>query len=307
MSTPASSKKSYGRPKSAEPGSPLLRRALSPDRLHPRSAENKTSISPLANSVVRVTPRVTIAQTSHPESSDDNSDASKDNDKNDIKKSVEKSSEYSKISHTIPMSINIPMGGVGLSNSCGGTQLPRIAEEKDSPTGCKSDDYCKDISESTSISDKVTSGLDKNDDSKISSNSESSASSDSVRTVIPCVSEGGKSSLSSMSSLSSSTSSISTTSSTSISVSMSTASSAANQCLKNPTSTAVASASATACNEFDAATPKIIECKMFNKSKMETSPETRKILKRYKVDSTDSSTSGSSKTETSAAEDKKNK
>ncbi|XP_074098538.1 microtubule-associated serine/threonine (MAST) protein kinase dop isoform X1 [Cotesia typhae] len=303
LSTPASSKKSYGRPKSAEPGSPLLRRALSPDRLHPRSAENKTSISPLANSVVRVTPRMTIAQTSHPESSDDNSDASKDNDKNDIKKSVEKSSEYSKISHTIPMSINIPMGGVGLSNSCGGTQLPRIAEEKDSPTGCKSDDYCKDISESTSISDKVTSGLDKNDDSKISSNSESSASSDSVRTVIPCVSEGGKSSLSSMSSLSSSTSSISTTSFTSTSVSMSTASLAANQCLKNPTSTA----SATACNEFDAATPKIIECKMFNKSKMETSPDTRKILKRYKVDSTDSSTSGSSKTETSAAEDKKNK
>lgn len=34
-------KKSFMRPKSAEPGSPLLRRALSPDRLHPKSAEGK--------------------------------------------------------------------------------------------------------------------------------------------------------------------------------------------------------------------------------------------------------------------------
>jgi hypothetical protein len=48
------SKKSFSRPKSAEPssaGSPLLRRALSPDRLHPRSAEGKkpASISPLCS------------------------------------------------------------------------------------------------------------------------------------------------------------------------------------------------------------------------------------------------------------------
>ena len=47
-------KKSFSRPKSAEPntlGSPLLRRALSPDRLHPRSAEGKksTTISPLCS------------------------------------------------------------------------------------------------------------------------------------------------------------------------------------------------------------------------------------------------------------------
>ncbi|XP_034480757.1 microtubule-associated serine/threonine-protein kinase 1 [Drosophila innubila] len=42
----ASSKKAgFARTKSAEPSSPLLRRALSPDRLHPRSAETK--ISPL--------------------------------------------------------------------------------------------------------------------------------------------------------------------------------------------------------------------------------------------------------------------
>lgn len=43
------SKKGFVRPKAAEPGSPLLRRALSPDRLHPRSAESKT-ISPLCSS-----------------------------------------------------------------------------------------------------------------------------------------------------------------------------------------------------------------------------------------------------------------
>lgn len=45
-------KKSFVRPKSSEPSSPLLRRALSPDRLHPRSAENKCSlISPLCSNV----------------------------------------------------------------------------------------------------------------------------------------------------------------------------------------------------------------------------------------------------------------
>lgn len=37
----SSAKKSFMRPKSAEPSSPLLRRALSPDRLHPKSAEVK--------------------------------------------------------------------------------------------------------------------------------------------------------------------------------------------------------------------------------------------------------------------------
>lgn len=51
----SSTRKSLMRPKSAEPGSPLLRRALSPDRLHPKSAESKprresfcTHASPLA-------------------------------------------------------------------------------------------------------------------------------------------------------------------------------------------------------------------------------------------------------------------
>ncbi|XP_055922627.1 microtubule-associated serine/threonine-protein kinase 4 isoform X2 [Eupeodes corollae] len=44
----SATKKGFARTKSSEPSSPLLRRALSPDRLHPRSAENKcTLISPL--------------------------------------------------------------------------------------------------------------------------------------------------------------------------------------------------------------------------------------------------------------------
>ncbi|XP_060070360.1 microtubule-associated serine/threonine-protein kinase 3-like [Ylistrum balloti] len=42
--TPVARKPSFTRPKSCEPGSPLLRRALSPDRLHPNSAEKVTSV-----------------------------------------------------------------------------------------------------------------------------------------------------------------------------------------------------------------------------------------------------------------------
>ncbi|XP_043803758.1 microtubule-associated serine/threonine-protein kinase 3 isoform X2 [Apis laboriosa] len=142
LSTPNNQKKSYGRPKSAEPGSPLLRRALSPDRLHPRSAENKTSISPLANSVVKVTPRTTIAQ-SYSETSEECSDNYKEPNDSKVEKKVstESKSDYSKISH----GISINLGNVGMSNSCGSTQLPRIAEEKDSPTGSKADDYSKEV------------------------------------------------------------------------------------------------------------------------------------------------------------------
>lgn len=142
LSTPNNQKKSYGRPKSAEPGSPLLRRALSPDRLHPRSAENKTSISPLANTVVKVTPRATIAQ-SYSETPEECSDSFKEPNDSKVEKKVstESKSDYSKISH----GISINLGNVGISNSCGSTQLPRIAEEKDSPTGSKADDYSKEV------------------------------------------------------------------------------------------------------------------------------------------------------------------
>lgn len=138
LSAPNSQKKTYGRPKSAEPSSPLLRRALSPDRLHPRSAENKTSISPLANSVVKIAPRVVIAQSNRPETSEDRNDVPKDeNELKTDKKIIEQQvSDYSKLTHAMAMNI----ANVGLSNSCGSTQLPRIAEEKDSPTGGKSED-----------------------------------------------------------------------------------------------------------------------------------------------------------------------
>lgn len=63
---------SFGRPcKTSEPGSPLLRRALSPDRLHPRTAETKAnSISPLCDPALKVTmhhvPRVTVTTKSPP-------------------------------------------------------------------------------------------------------------------------------------------------------------------------------------------------------------------------------------------------
>ncbi|KAL6440172.1 hypothetical protein ACFW04_003046 [Cataglyphis niger] len=141
LSTPNSQKKGYGRPKSAEPGSPLLRRALSPDRLHPRSAESKTSISPLVNTVAKVTPRVTIAQSSHNSEISDESSVnfkeSNEGTKGEKKVPTEQKPDYSKLTH----GISINLGNVGISNSCGSTQLPRIAEEKDSPTGTKSDDY----------------------------------------------------------------------------------------------------------------------------------------------------------------------
>lgn len=116
-------KKSYGRPKSAEPGSPLLRRALSPDRLHPRSAEAKpSSISPLANcAVAKLTtkpqPELADARVC---ASDTHLDESCDVENQDC----------SKLTHGI--SINI-------ANTSSSSQLPRIAEEKDSPTGSKPD------------------------------------------------------------------------------------------------------------------------------------------------------------------------
>ncbi|XP_015123997.1 microtubule-associated serine/threonine-protein kinase 3 isoform X3 [Diachasma alloeum] len=245
LSTPASQKKTYGRPKSAEPGSPLLRRALSPDRLHPRSAENKTSISPLANSVVRVTPRVTIAQTSHPESSEEipPETASKDphESKSDSKKSIEqKPTEYSKMSHGI--SISIP--SVGHSNSCGPTQLPRIAEEKDSPTGAKGEDYPKDTEKT--LRPPV-------EESKGSLTPESSGSSDSTTVIL-------------------------------------------NKSLPKVTP-----------RPESEAQPSKIDPKLGTKGKiMDQSPETRKILKRYKVDTPETPTFSKVERSTSL-DDKKNK
>ncbi|XP_058456384.1 microtubule-associated serine/threonine-protein kinase 3 [Malaya genurostris] len=56
-STPPTTKKGFPRAKTAEPSSPLLRRALSPDRLHPRTAESKCVLSPLCCNTPLKTPR----------------------------------------------------------------------------------------------------------------------------------------------------------------------------------------------------------------------------------------------------------
>ena len=75
-------KKSFSRPKSTDPGSPLLRRALSPDRLHPRSAEaggchkKATTISPLCSppcKAVTTSPLPSRATHSSPVSSHESS------------------------------------------------------------------------------------------------------------------------------------------------------------------------------------------------------------------------------------------
>lgn len=201
LSTPGSgNKKGFGRPKSAEPGSPLLRRALSPDRLHPRSAESKSkpapsSISPLCNPALKVTistaPRVTITSQSPPipsrpavteyvssnaqvvtskppehpllarpardvpmEKPLSYSDLHQRSDRKDKKIIAESNSvtvignlldedqhvgnsEFIKLEHRN----SLPLGSVNVSVivPCDRTaqHLPRIAEEKDSPTGSK--------------------------------------------------------------------------------------------------------------------------------------------------------------------------
>lgn len=133
-------KKGFNRPKSAEPGSPLLRRALSPDRLHPRSAENKsktcpTTISPLCDPALKVTistlPRVTITSKSPPvqkmtvdkeiiKSKPPEHPIRKDKDRRSADDHATEESETEFI--PLPSSSQ---------------PLPRIAEEKDSPTAAR--------------------------------------------------------------------------------------------------------------------------------------------------------------------------
>lgn len=155
--TATTSKKSFVRPKSAEPGSPLLRRALSPDRLHPRSAENKcTQISPLcstqatSNKTVKTTPSIWRCSTQEREK--------EENDQNHEETVLENStlhssstissapatnvlSNASNILPNVPTSTNTIQGSANFDgrlslNLPGPSELlPRIAEEKDSPTG----------------------------------------------------------------------------------------------------------------------------------------------------------------------------
>lgn len=140
VATPGSAtKKGFGRAKSAEPGSPLLRRALSPDRLHPRTAEKpgQTSISPLCDAALKVTissaPRVTITSKSPP-----------------VLKSVSES-EKEPVKSKPPAKAAPSVSDADRNNSNEGVildggedyvvgvcqPLPRIAEEKDSPTAVK--------------------------------------------------------------------------------------------------------------------------------------------------------------------------
>lgn len=96
---------------------------------------------------MKVTPRVTIAQSSYNETPDESNDSFKEagDMKSEKKVPNEQKADYSKLTH----GISINLGNGSISNSCGGTQLPRIAEEKDSPTGTgKGDDYSsKEIGE----------------------------------------------------------------------------------------------------------------------------------------------------------------
>lgn len=129
-------KKGFSRPKSAEPGSPLLRRALSPDRLHPRSAENKSktcpaTISPLCDPALKVTisslPRVTITSKSPP--------VQKLTVEKDVIKSkppehpIRKEKER-RVDDHVPEEKDSEFIAISSTSQ----PLPRIAEEKDSPT-----------------------------------------------------------------------------------------------------------------------------------------------------------------------------
>lgn len=126
--SPASSncsqtKKGFVRPKTAEPGSPLLRRALSPDRLHPRSAESKCAlISPLCSSG---TPAAVKAQIRGSTSSVWRSSSQQDK---------EKENDGEMIQQNIDGNTGNTENRLSLNLSGPGELLPRIAEEKDSPT-----------------------------------------------------------------------------------------------------------------------------------------------------------------------------
>ncbi|XP_039297809.1 microtubule-associated serine/threonine-protein kinase 3 [Nilaparvata lugens] len=137
----------FGRAKSAEPGSPLLRRALSPDRLHPRTAETNikaTSISPLCNPALKVTvsaaPRVTITskspavlkplpETKSPSTTSFSASSSPST------TSASATNTPVQQSSTNDVEFVLSTEAAATARNC--QPLPRIAEEKDSPTASK--------------------------------------------------------------------------------------------------------------------------------------------------------------------------
>ncbi|XP_055699596.1 microtubule-associated serine/threonine-protein kinase 3 isoform X2 [Phlebotomus papatasi] len=155
--TAAVAKKTFARPKSAEPSSPLLRRALSPDRLHPRSAESKcTLISPLCCSSQ-------VTKNSRPVSGVWRSSGSPQVTSTATAPSVVTSAIGTGVSSTsedfsgtssfeaceLPPAPN-PPNILSLSLQAPGELLPRIAEEKDSPTSASHDSVAPQISPESS-------------------------------------------------------------------------------------------------------------------------------------------------------------
>lgn len=125
-------KKGFVRPKSTEPGSPLLRRALSPDRLHPRSAESKCShISPLCssgnNQVVKSHQGRPGASAVWRPVSQHEREREKENEQDTILQTAETTASPNPATNTNENRLSLTLAGPG-------ELLPRIAEEKDSPT-----------------------------------------------------------------------------------------------------------------------------------------------------------------------------
>lgn len=139
------------RPKNAEPGSPLLRRALSPDRLHPRSAESKCSISPLCSSG---TPPVVKAQTRAGNSAVWKPVTQEKDKEGETENAVQACETSSGSSSTNENRLSLNLSGPG-------ELLPRIAEEKDSPTNSLQE--CKDKSKDFSKCDKTGENTKKSD------------------------------------------------------------------------------------------------------------------------------------------------
>lgn len=154
-STGAVAKKSFARPKSAEPSSPLLRRALSPDRLHPRTAENKIVVSPLCcNAPIKTNQRpvsgiwrsgsATVMGTNNGGNAGQYTTSTKISEK--ITEHENENEEETPVSvATVPLPpVNLTSSSqmsqnLSLSLQAPGEMLPRIAEEKDSPTSGQED------------------------------------------------------------------------------------------------------------------------------------------------------------------------
>lgn len=148
------------RPKTAEPGSPLLRRALSPDRLHPRTAESK-SISPLCSSG---TPPVVKAQCRSGTSAVWRATVQSEREKEtEIDSSAQPAAENPSNSEN-RLSLNL---------SGPGELLPRIAEEKDSPTSGVQETKTKE--EKKALKCNKTREESKRGDSKVGKNEGSKA------------------------------------------------------------------------------------------------------------------------------------